>query len=230
MEIKLGKHPFFEVPILWIPPGADLADVPSPYRELLRDQHREAFSDAAGYFRHLADLCALDGMKQWFAAIAKAGRCGLVVCAEALWRTDRSDILVCGWPHLPHSFRLQTPEGRAHASQLSVPLRLVYEWIDGTVDDNTWSVGIREVTDLLFDYIGSDLPIEEGTPLELLESPIFYNNGCGDHLVACDRKAWWYLHEIRGFREAGNLDEVISGYFHSQFDHRNWVTEPYSNM
>jgi hypothetical protein len=232
---------------LWISPGADLADVPSPYRELIQDEHREAFSNTTAYFKHLAGSCDLDGMKQWLAEIAAVGRCGLQIHRVEMFGSRQEDVLVRVISpkfRCHSSFRLQTfmgrnphilglPNtesefvrafGRQQVSLLPDPLRMMFELIDGTVEMEAWQAGgINSIADLYFGYIESQLPIEEGTSPELLESPIFYTNPCGDTLVACGDKAYWYLHEICGFREAGELSEVVSGYFHEIMRHREWL-------
>ncbi|MGA2259767.1 MAG: hypothetical protein ABSG53_34250 [Thermoguttaceae bacterium] len=241
---------------LWISPRADLSDVPSPYRELLRDEHRHAFTNAAAYFGQLAETCELDGMKQWLAEIAKSGRCGLQVHMADMFGSHQEDVLVRGFlPSGPEEFtdfRIQTfmggsPRisdpldsesemlvrsfGQQDVASLPDPLRMMYELIDGTVDSGFGEAGgINSIGDLYYRYVAGGLPIEEGTPPELLESPIFYGNPCGDTLVACGGKAYWYLHEICGFREAGELFAVVSGYFHAILDGREWLGDPYANL
>jgi hypothetical protein len=239
---------------LWVSPGANLSNVPSPYRELLRPEHREAFTNTTAYFGHLAELCDLSGMKQWFAEMGKAGRCGLQVHVD-MYGNDQQDVLVRGLLPNRHSysdFRIQTflggsprisrlpnvlgmvsdmlqrSSGRRQVSRLPAPLRMVYELIDGTVESGFG--GINSIGDLYLDYIASQIPLEKGTPPDLLNSPIFYGYGSGDTLVACNGKAYWYLHEICGFREAGELFDVVSGYFDAMLEGRDWLSNPYANL
>ena len=241
---------------LWILPGADLSNVPSPYRELLRDEHREAFNNTTAFFGNLAETCELDGMKQWLTEIANSGRCVLQVHIADMFGNRQEDVIVRGLlPSRPEEFtdfRIQTfmggsPRisdpldsesemllrsfGRRDVARLPDPLRMLYELIDGTVESGFGEAGgINSIGELYFDYIASGLPVEEGTPPELLKSPIFYRNPCGDTLVACGGKAYWYLHEICGFREAGELFDVVSGYFHAILNVREWLGNPYASL
>ncbi len=145
-------------------------------------------------------------------------------------------------PYIPRPSRQPAPlrllsEGlrrlcaRRDVARLPYPLRILYAAIDGTVDSGYGEDGgFSRLGSLYLDYIRSRIPIAEGTPPDLLECPRFFTSPNGDSLVARGREAYWFLHETNSFKKAGDLSEVVSGYFRAELDGRPWLRDPYVDV
>lgn len=60
---------------LLVTPGSTLDEVPSPFCNLVTEEHRAAFDSPSRYFGGLASQCATKPMRHWLELLARADHC-----------------------------------------------------------------------------------------------------------------------------------------------------------
>ncbi len=189
----------FDGQSLLITPGANLEDVPSPFVELLTDDHRAAFADPADYFGTLASQCTIGSMKTWLRVLAEANTCSVEINTSR-WAMAVI-VKVAGFQI---SLRIPVdlpPPGRA--------LQHLYSLMMGTWHDGFPCAGGLHEPRTVTDYglvIESDIEIPE-------DAVAFFATACGDSLIASGNTAYWYSHETFDLHPEGTVIDVLSSYF-----------------
>ncbi|WP_164103826.1 hypothetical protein [Candidatus Laterigemmans baculatus] len=215
---------------LYLSPGADLQTVPSSFLKLLTVHHAAIYRYPREYFNWLARRARLSGMKAWLSTMAAADRCGLYLHRAEMGRTLQTDVTVRGFLAGPRGFSDFRLSSSMPLFELPTPLQDVYELIDGTVEGNAFEAGgFERFSSLRFDASSFAIVNSHLVP-DLGRTLCFYSTGNGDHLIAANDKAFWFLHENSSLVEAGNLAEVVDSYFMSLLSGSTWLRDPYGSL
>lgn len=202
-----------------------LDSLPEPHARVLTPEHRVAMADPRGYFSGLASQSTLPGLKRWLEWLARAESWELHLTTASygshsqhesgivpIWQGHRSTPLV----------RLRQPGHNVDPESL----RCLYELIWGTYSAPFEAGGIEKPWGAFsLGEIELRPPILVADPSSVIP---FFNNGCGDLLLAEGGRAIWFLHETSAFVDQGPLLDVVNAYFHALVDGTSWgLPDPY---
>jgi hypothetical protein len=196
---------YYGGPSLLIDASDDLAAVPSPFSDLLNNEHRLVLADTHAYFQQLASECAIDTMRTWLLHLADMDRCQVEINID---RFGTAVVVKAG------DFQLSLREPVGHSS-IGPTLASVYSLISCTWHTGypfNWGLheGRRIDEYLMGPCYGEEIVSEFKFPPECVA---FFSDGGGDSLVEFNDVAFWYSHETNEAVRAGTVHEVLTDYF-----------------
>lgn len=211
---------------LFVPAGSNVDHIPEDYKRVLRESHFRFISDPSTEIKSQLPKISFTPLRDWLEHVSGASTFGVIIhYADVLGNgAAQYDLTVCAIQARQSRFwRLPTEAGPSSRRHLPTPLDQLYSVTDGIVEsaDAFQAAGFVASQELFFDF-ASSYPIRNPAISNPRSALTFFRSGAGDYIIADKARAYLFSHEDCSFRDCGPLDDVITSYFVSRIQNKNW--------